>query len=96
MGWNAIKNWANSMAERHPWALFEAAKANDTAKLEVHRLITDASSMPVTCMCFTKQSRHMTAFAHSQDLLARLPGQVQGPPTNFRNQYLEYEDIATG
>lgn len=35
MGWNAIKGWARSMVESHPWSLFEAAKANDTAKLQV-------------------------------------------------------------
>lgn len=54
MGWNAIKNWANSMAERHPWALFEAARANDTSKLEVHRLASHTSrcrqcAYDVTC-----------------------------------------------
>lgn len=64
MGWNAIKGWAKSMVESHPWSLFEAAKANDASKL--------------------------------RDLLSRLPQQVQGPPSTFRNQYLEYEDIVTG
>jgi hypothetical protein len=38
----------------------------------------------------------MTGYINLQDLLARLPHQVQGPPSNFRNQYLEYEDIVTG
>ena len=50
MGWNAIKNWANSMAERHPWSLFEAAKANDTARLEVHHLV-DHSGRCKRCAC---------------------------------------------
>jgi hypothetical protein len=33
LGWNAIKSWARNIAESHPWSLFEAAKANDVAKL---------------------------------------------------------------
>lgn len=38
MGWNAIKGWAKSMVESHPWSLFEAAKANDASKLRVRSL----------------------------------------------------------
>lgn len=69
-----------------------------TSHVALASILKDVSCMP---QCEKTSAAYVETLTFDstcglQDLLTRLPRQVQGPPSEFRNTFIEYEDVITG